>query len=119
MGTGFLMGVNIFHRYGFGIAKPDGLVPVAISTPDSYCSCPVLDSFPYEEQPTVGPRDRLAHRTPDSPVCPADHWRDHVSREDCAADRWLTGQSGEPQDSPVNYSHVAFIVSRERRVRRG
>jgi hypothetical protein len=26
------MGVNIFHGYGFGIAKPDGFVPVAIST---------------------------------------------------------------------------------------
>jgi hypothetical protein len=45
--------------------------------------------------------------TPDSPVPPADRWRDHVSREDCAADRWrwrslahrtvqcTTGQSGE------------------------
>jgi hypothetical protein len=32
MGTGFLMGVNIFHGYGFGIAKPGGFVPVAIST---------------------------------------------------------------------------------------
>jgi hypothetical protein len=32
MGTGFLMGVNIFHGYGFEIAKPDGFVPVAIST---------------------------------------------------------------------------------------
>jgi hypothetical protein len=31
MGTGFLMGVNIFHGYGFGIAKPGGFVPVAIS----------------------------------------------------------------------------------------
>jgi hypothetical protein len=26
------MGVNIFHGYGFGITKPDGFVPVAIST---------------------------------------------------------------------------------------
>jgi hypothetical protein len=25
------MGVNIFHGYGFGIAKPGGFVPVAIS----------------------------------------------------------------------------------------
>ena len=31
MGTGFLMGVNIFHGYGFGTAKPSGFVPVAIS----------------------------------------------------------------------------------------
>jgi hypothetical protein len=30
---------------------------------DSYCACLVLDFFPYGEQPTVGPRDRLAHRT--------------------------------------------------------
>jgi hypothetical protein len=29
----FLMGVNIFHGYGFGIAKPGGFVPVAISKP--------------------------------------------------------------------------------------
>jgi hypothetical protein len=27
------MGVNIFHGYGFRIAKPGGFVPVAISTP--------------------------------------------------------------------------------------
>jgi hypothetical protein len=45
--------------------------------------------------------------TPDSPVCPTDRWRDHVSCEDCAADHWrwrplahwtvrcTTGQSGE------------------------
>jgi hypothetical protein len=31
--------------------------------PDNYFSCPMLDFFPYEEQPTVGPRDRLVHRT--------------------------------------------------------
>jgi hypothetical protein len=28
------MGVNIFHGYGFGIAKPSGFVPVAISSCD-------------------------------------------------------------------------------------
>jgi hypothetical protein len=32
MGTGFLMDVNIFHRYEFGIAKPGGFVAVAISS---------------------------------------------------------------------------------------
>jgi hypothetical protein len=31
MGTGFLMGIDIFHGYGFGMAKPSGFVPVAIS----------------------------------------------------------------------------------------
>jgi hypothetical protein len=40
MGTSFLMGVNIFHGYGFEIAKPGGFVPVAISTsyPPSFSS---------------------------------------------------------------------------------
>jgi hypothetical protein len=33
--------------------------------------------------------------TPNSPVPPSDHWLGHVSRADHAADRWLTGQSGE------------------------
>jgi hypothetical protein len=32
MGTGFLMGIEIFHGYGFGTAKPSGFVPVAISS---------------------------------------------------------------------------------------
>jgi hypothetical protein len=31
--------------------------------PDNYCSCLVLDFFPYGEQPIVGPWNRLAHRT--------------------------------------------------------
>jgi hypothetical protein len=31
MGTGFLIGVNIFHGHEFGIAKPDGFISVAIS----------------------------------------------------------------------------------------
>jgi hypothetical protein len=30
----------------------------------------------------------------------------HASRADCAADRWLTGQSGAPPDSSVNYSRT-------------
>jgi hypothetical protein len=33
------------------------------------------------------------------------------------ADRWLTGQSGAPPDSPVNYSHTSTDFSRERRLR--
>jgi hypothetical protein len=32
MGTGFLTGMDIFHGYGFGTAKPSGFVPVAISS---------------------------------------------------------------------------------------
>jgi hypothetical protein len=32
--------------------------------------------------------------TPDSPVPPSDRWPGHASRTDCAADCWLTEQSG-------------------------
>jgi hypothetical protein len=35
-----------------------------------------------------------------------------------APDRWLTGQSGAPLDSPVNFSRTLLTVSRERRLRR-
>jgi hypothetical protein len=53
--------------------------------------------------------------TPDSMVFPTDHWRDHVSREDgaadrCAGNRWLTGQSGAPPDSPVHHRTVRWII---------
>jgi hypothetical protein len=48
--------------------------------------------------------------TPDSPVPLPTVGAGHASPVDCAAnhcagDRWLTGQSGAPPDSPVNYSH--------------
>jgi hypothetical protein len=73
--------------------------------PDSHCSSPVLDFLPFRAQSTVGPRDRLVHRTVwcAQPTVGADH----VSRVDRADDRWLlaplthrtvrctTGQSGE------------------------
>jgi hypothetical protein len=89
--------------------------------PDSQCSCPVRDLLPFLAHTTVGPRGRLAHRT-----LSGAHWTvrcaqptvaaGHASPADCAADRcagdrWLTGQSGAPLDSPMNYSHVAFSVS--------
>jgi hypothetical protein len=51
--------------------------------------------------------------TPDSPVPPSDRWTGHASRADCAAYRWLTGQSGAPPDSPVNYSRTPPTNSRE------
>jgi hypothetical protein len=54
---------------------------------------------------------------PDIPVPPSDRWPGHASRADCAADRWLTGQSGAPLDSPVIYSRTSLIASRERRIR--
>jgi hypothetical protein len=33
----FLMGVDIFHGYGFGMAKPSGFATVAISTCSGIC----------------------------------------------------------------------------------
>jgi hypothetical protein len=63
--------------------------------PNSHCSCPVPDLLPFLAQPTVGPRDRLAHRTLSGahrtvrcaqPTVAAGH----ASCEDCAADRWCT-----------------------------
>jgi hypothetical protein len=51
--------------------------------------------------------------TPDSLVPPSDRWPGHASRADCAADRWLTGQSGAPPDSPVIFSRTPPTKSRE------
>jgi hypothetical protein len=47
---------------------------------------------------------------PDSLVCPLTVGSGHASPADYAADRWLgrlrlTGQSGAPPDSPMNFSH--------------
>jgi hypothetical protein len=96
--------------------------------PDSPCSCPVRDLLPFLAHPTVGLRDRLAHQTlsgahrtvrcPPPTVgsghaSPADCTADH-----CAGDRWFTGQSGAPPDSPVNYSRTPPNFSRERPVHR-
>jgi hypothetical protein len=97
-------------------------------------ACPVRDFLPNRAQSTVVPRNRLAHRTvrctqptvgaatcraltarttvgsPDSPVhhrtvrwiidiSPCSFSRERRVRRGC-----LTGQSGAPPDSPVNYS---------------
>jgi hypothetical protein len=85
--------------------------------PDNYYSCPVLDFFPYGEQLTVGPRDRLAHRTLSGAHRTVRCAQPTVGVATCCAkiarptvgagDRWLTGQSGAPSVSSVNYSHVA------------
>jgi hypothetical protein len=81
--------------------------------PDSHCSISGA-RFPSKS----GTVDRCSSGSvgaPDSPVHPADRWSSHVSRVDRADDRWhwrrwLTGQSGAPPDSPVNYSHVALFL---------
>jgi hypothetical protein len=88
--------------------------------PDSYCSCPVHDFFPYREQSTVAASGPLAHRTLSGahrtvrcplPTIGATTCRAKIARTTVGAgDRWLTGQSGAPLDSPVNYSHVSPLL---------
>jgi hypothetical protein len=84
--------------------------------PDNHCSCPVRDLLPILVQSTVAAPGWLAHRTLSGahrtvrcslPTVGVGH----ASPADCAADRcargrWLTGQSGAPPDSPVNYSRT-------------
>jgi hypothetical protein len=84
--------------------------------PDSYCSCPVCDLLSILAQPTVATLGWLAHQTLSGAHrtvrCPLPTvGAGHASPADCAVDhcaggRWLTGQSGAPPDSPVNYSRT-------------
>jgi hypothetical protein len=95
--------------------------------PDSYCSCLVPDSLPNRAQQTVADLWQLAHRTLSGAHrtvrCPlATVGAGHASPAYLVADRyaggrWLTGQSGAPLDSPVNYSRTPLKFSREWPVR--
>jgi hypothetical protein len=96
---------------------------------DIPCSLSGADRLPNLAQPTVEYLESLAHRTlpgaHQTVRCPIQtvglvtrHTR--IARPTVGAvDRWLTGQSGAPPDSPVNYSRTPLIASRERRLRRG
>jgi hypothetical protein len=91
--------------------------------------CPVPDLLPQMEQSTVAVLEPLAHRTLSGAHrtvrCP--HLTVGLSTRHARiprptvgpADRWLTGQSGAPPDSPVNYSRTSPDSSRERPVHRG
>jgi hypothetical protein len=91
--------------------------------PDSYCSCPVPDSLPNRAQSTVADWWQLAHQTLSGAHrtvrCPLPTvGASHASPADlaayrCAGGRWLTGQSGAPPDSPVNYRRMPLKFSRE------
>jgi hypothetical protein len=96
--------------------------------PDSHCRRSGADVLPFLAQTTVVAPGWLVHQTLSGahrtvwcplPIVGAGH----ASRADCAADhcagdRWLTGQSSAPLDSPVNYSHTPPNFSRERHVHR-
>jgi hypothetical protein len=97
--------------------------------PDSHCSCPVRDLLPFMAHPTVADSWQLVHRTLSGahwtircpvPTVGAPTHRARIARPTVGAvDRWLTGQSGAPSDSPVNFSHTPLNLSRERRLRCG
>jgi hypothetical protein len=62
--------------------------------PDSHCSCPVRDPLPYLAHPTVGRRDRLAHRTVRcaQPTVVGATRRPRITQPTVGAgDRWLIG----------------------------
>jgi hypothetical protein len=81
--------------------------------PDSHCSCPMRDRLPNQAYPAVVPPGPLAHRTVWCTSWPLEQstCRPQISRPTVGAgDLWLTGQSGAPPDSPMNYNHVALIL---------
>jgi hypothetical protein len=87
--------------------------------PDSHCRRSGADLFPILAQTTVADSWQWAHRTLSGAYrtvrCPLlTVGAGHASPADCAAgrcagDRWLTGQSSAPPDSPVNYSRTPLI----------
>jgi hypothetical protein len=87
--------------------------------PDSHCRRSGADLLPILAQMTVAALSQLAHRT-----LSGAHWTvrcplptvgaGHASPADCTVDRcvgdrWLTGQSGAPPDSPANHSRTPPI----------
>jgi hypothetical protein len=87
--------------------------------PDRHCSVSGADCFPKLAQPTVEDLEPLAHRTvrcPHQTVGSATRHARIAWPTIGAADRWLTGQSGAPPDSPVIFSRTPPTNSRERPV---
>jgi hypothetical protein len=87
--------------------------------PDSHCRRSGADLLPFLAQETIVAQGQLVHRTLSGAHrivwCPLPTvGAGHASPTDCTADRcvgdrWLTGQSGAPPDSPVNYSRTPPI----------
>jgi hypothetical protein len=81
---------------------------------DSHCSMSGADLLPNLAQPTIATPGCLAHRTLSAahrtvwcpqPTVGAGHASPtNCEADHCAGSHWLTGQSGAPPDSPVNYS---------------
>ena len=111
---------NIFFLSG---GTPDSPVHHRIGS----VACPMRDLLPNRAQLTVGATVVLAHRTLSGAhrtVRCANYLLAQATRRPLialstvgAVDRWLTGQSGAPPDSPVNYSRTPLKFSREWSVR--
>jgi hypothetical protein len=71
---------------------------------DSHCRRSGANLLPILAQMTIASPGQMAHRTVWCPLPTVG--AGHASPADCAADRWLTRQSGAPLDSPVNYSRT-------------
>jgi hypothetical protein len=77
--------------------------------PDIPCSLSGADSLPNLAQSAVEDLEPLAHRTVRCPHQTVGSATRHarIARPTIgAADRWLTGQSGAPPDSPVHHRTV-------------
>jgi hypothetical protein len=94
--------------------------------PDMHCSLSGADYFPNLAQPTIEDLEPLAHRTlscahrtvrcPHQTVGSATRHARIARPTVGAVDRWLTGQSVAPPDSPVIFSRTPPTKSRERPV---
>jgi hypothetical protein len=87
--------------------------------PDIPCLLSGADRLPKLAQSTVEDLEPLAHRTvwcPHQTVGSATRHTRIARPTVGAADRWLTGQSDAPPDSPVNFSRTPPTNSRERLV---
>ena len=105
------------------------LSPGAPDSPVHHRTLSGADFFPFMAQSTIEDLEPLAHRTlsgvhrtvrcPYLTVGSATRHAQIARPTVAQSDRWLTGQSGAPPDSPVNYSHTSPDSSRERPVHRG
>jgi hypothetical protein len=87
---------------------------------DSHCSMSGADLLPILAQTTVADSWQLAHRTLSGahrivrcplPTIGAATRRTKIARPTVSTvDRWLTGQSGAPPDSRVNFSNTPLIL---------
>jgi hypothetical protein len=83
---------------------------------------PSLNSEADRWQPESRWRTGHVRCSPDSPVPSSSRWLGHVSRADCAADRWpgrlLAHRTVRcTPDSPVNFSRTSPVNSREQPLR--